>query len=309
MASNKLFVNSTLPLPNSQYKIPMLGFGVFQSPAPTCVASCLQAFKAGYRHIDTAKYYGNENSVGRAIRESNLPRNELFVTSKILYAGIDLDSTYKMVLDSVAKLDGPDGYVDLFLIHSPNGGAESRKLMWLALEKAKEEGRVRDIGVSNYGWPQIEEIKKYGKVWPPAVNQIELHPWCQQREIVEYCKKNNIVIEAYCPIVRNQKSHDKTLVGIADALHKTPNQILIRYGLQKGWVPLPKSDTPARITSNADVYGFQLSDEDMVKLDALDRGRAGAIVQAVNNQDLIANLPGENKETKEKDDSENVKDN
>lgn len=172
----KLSLNSTLPLPNSPHKIPQLGFGVYQSPPETCVKSCLTALKAGYRHIDTAQYYANEEQVGQALRESGLKREEVYLTTKILSPGSDVDSTYKSVLESVEKLAGKDGYVDLFLIHSPNAGPEKRKLMWLALEKAKAEGKARDIGVSNYGIGHIEEIKKIGKVWPPAINQIEVRP-------------------------------------------------------------------------------------------------------------------------------------
>jgi diketogulonate reductase-like aldo/keto reductase len=165
---------STLPLANSSHKIPQLGFGVYQSPPETCVKSCLTALKAGYRHIDTAQYYANEEQVGQALRESGLKREEVYLTTKILSPGNDVDSTYKSVLDSVEKLAGKDGYVDLFLIHSPNAGPEKRKLMWLALEKAKAEGKAREIGVSNYGIGHIEEIKKIGKGWPPAINQIEV---------------------------------------------------------------------------------------------------------------------------------------
>jgi diketogulonate reductase-like aldo/keto reductase len=171
---SQLSLHSTLPLPNSPHKIPQLGFGVYQSPPETCVKSCLTALKAGYRHIDTAQYYANEEQVGKALKESGLKREEVYLTTKILSPGNDVDSTYKSVLESVEKLSGKDGYVDLFLIHSPNAGPEKRKLMWLALEKAKEEGKAREIGVSNYGIGHIEEIKKIGKVWPPAVNQIEV---------------------------------------------------------------------------------------------------------------------------------------
>lgn len=174
MSSNTLSISTSLPLPNSSAKIPQLGFGVYQSPPSTCVNSCLKAFEAGYRHIDTAQYYENEASVGQAVRESKLPREEVYITSKILNPGTDVESTYQKIVESVEKLAGKDGYVDLFLIHSANGGEEARKLMWLALEKAKEEKKVREIGVSNYGIQHIEEIKSIGKVWPPAVNQIEV---------------------------------------------------------------------------------------------------------------------------------------
>jgi diketogulonate reductase-like aldo/keto reductase len=170
----KLSLTSSLSLPKSKYGIPQIGFGVYQSPPSTCVNSCLTAIKAGYRHIDTAQYYANETSVGQAVRDSKVPRSDLFITTKILSPGKDVDTTYQSILESVKKLDGEDGYVDLFLIHSPNAGKESRRLMWQALEKAKENGKVRDIGVSNYGIGHIEEIKKIGKVWPPAVNQIEV---------------------------------------------------------------------------------------------------------------------------------------
>lgn len=171
---SRLSLDSKIPLPNSPHQIPQLGFGVYLSPPETCVKSCLAALKAGYRHIDTAQYYANEEQVGQALRESGLKREEVFVTTKILSPGENVDSTYKKVLESVEKLSGKDGYVDLFLIHSPNAGPEKRKLMWLALERAKQEGKVREIGVSNYGIGHIEEIKKIGKIWPPAINQIEV---------------------------------------------------------------------------------------------------------------------------------------
>ncbi|CAO2649050.1 Nn.00g099990.m01.CDS01 [Neocucurbitaria sp. VM-36] len=279
-----LSIESSFSLANSKFKIPQIGFGVYQSPPDTCVKSCLKAIEAGYRHIDTAQYYANEAEVGHAREQSNLQRAELYLTSKILSPAKDVESTYKQIAQSVEKLDGASGYADLFLIHSPNGGAEARRLMWQALELAKERNKVRDIGVSNYGIQQIEEIKSIGKIWPPVVNQIELHPWCQQREVVEYCKKNNIVIEAYCPLVRNEKSKDDTLLSISEKHNVGPNQVLVRWSLQKGYVPLPKSDTPSRIVSNADVYGFELDEEDMAKLDGLDQGKSGAIVQVVNNE-------------------------
>jgi len=174
MPTNNISITSAFTLSNSPHRIPCLGFGVYQSLPPTCVNSCLNALNAGYRHIDTAQYYANETSVGRAVREAKIPRSEIFITTKILSPSNGLESTYKMIEESVKKLDGENGYVDLFVIHSPNGGAESRRLMWFALEQAKEAGKVRDIGVSNYGKGHIEEIKSYGKTWPPAVNQIEV---------------------------------------------------------------------------------------------------------------------------------------
>jgi len=282
MASYTL--KSTLPHPNSSYKIPILGFGVYQSHGDTCIQSCLSALKAGYRHIDTAQYYANEDQVGEAVKKSGLSRSDVYITSKILSPGSNDEETYNSVIGSVEKIDpGSKGYVDLMLIHSPNAGSQARKSMWLALEKAHKEGRCRAIGVSNFGKGHIEELKEYASTWPPHVNQIELHPWCQQREIVDYCNTNKIIVEAYCPLVRNQKADDKTLKSLAEKYKKNTGQVLIRYCIEKGWVPLPKSDTPSRIEGNADVYDFSLSKEDMASLDGLDQGAKGSIVQAVTN--------------------------
>lgn len=199
-------------------------------------------------------------------------------------ASSSADETYASIVSSCQKLSGTKyGHADLFLIHSPNSGAASRKTMYQALERAHASGHTKAIGVSNFGIGHIEELKSYAKIWPPHVNQIELHPWSQQKEVVAYCQKHGIVVEAYCPIVRNQKARDPILKGIAERHGKTPNQVLIRWSLQRGFVPLPKSDTPARIEENADVFAFRLSEEEMGRLDGLDQGEKGAIVQVVDN--------------------------
>ncbi|KAL2813252.1 NADP-dependent oxidoreductase domain-containing protein [Aspergillus granulosus] len=282
--SNKYSFTDVLPLPNSSVKIPRLGFGVYRSPAAQTKQSSLKALEAGYRHIDTAQFYANEKEVGEAIRDSGLPRSEIFVTTKILSPAGSPEATYKKLVESVDKIDGKDGYVDLFLIHSSSSGSSGRKELWQALEKLLEQGRTKSIGVSNFGVKHIEEMKAYAKVWPPHVNQIELHPWNQQRVIDQYCKKHGIIVEAYSPIVRNYKANDPTLVGLAKKYNKSTQQVLIRYALQKEWVPLPKTDNPERIVSNADVFDFHISDEDFSVLDGLDQGSAGAIVEAVENE-------------------------
>ncbi|EEP79556.1 conserved hypothetical protein [Uncinocarpus reesii 1704] len=283
-STKALALSDLLPLPNSSVKIPRLGFGVYKSPTHVCEKSCLVAFQAGYRHIDTAQFYGNEAEVGEAIRNSGLDRKDIFVTTKIIAPAGSPEETYEKVLESVRKIGGQDGYVDLFLIHSPSAGAAKRKQMWLALERLLEEGKTRSIGVSNYGVKHIEEMKAYAKTWPPHVNQIELHPWCQQKKADAYCKQHGIVVQAYSPIVRNYKANEPTLVGLAQKYGKTTAQILLRYALQKDWVPLPKSDTPENIKANADLYDFALAEEDMATLNALDEGADGAIVQAVENE-------------------------
>ncbi|KAF7563559.1 hypothetical protein G7046_g568 [Stylonectria norvegica] len=297
-------VTKSITLFNS-VQIPQLGFGVYESPVDVCVKSCLMALETGYRHIDTAQYYANEREVGQAIQQSSIPRKDVFLTTKILSAAGSVEQSYRECVESVAKLDPEQGYVDLFLIHSPNSGKEKTQEMWLALERLYQEGKAKSIGVSNFGVKHIEEMKQFAKVWPPHVNQIEvsaylptqtvavkncqiintsqLHPWLQQPEIVKYCEKNNIAVEAYCPLVRNMRAEDKTLVKIAEKHNVSPNQVLIRFSIQKNWIPLPKSDNAGRIQANADVFNFQLDGEDMSALNDLDMGDAGAIVQAVDN--------------------------
>lgn len=279
----KLTIKDVLPLPHTSVKIPRLGFGVYQSPASVATATCLSALSAGYRHIDSAQYYRNESEVGAAVAQCGLPRSSVFLTTKILSARGSVRASYQSALDSVHKMDPSPGggYVDLFLIHTASGGLSARKEMWLALEQLHKEGKAKAIGVSNYGIAHIEEMKEYATVWPPMVNQIELHPWCQQRDAVAYCHENGIVVEAYSPLVRNKKAGDKTLLGVAERCGKTTQQVLVRYALQKDWVPLPKSDAPERIEANRDVFDFEIAEGDMQALDALDQGAKGAIVQAV----------------------------
>lgn len=166
-------INTTTTLSNS-LPIPQLGFGVYLSPQDTCTASCTVALDSGYRHIDTAQYYANETEVGRAVHSHSVSRKDVFLTTKILTPGGSVEASYKSCLESVEKLDPETGYVDLFLIHSPNGGKESRKEMWQALERLYNEGKAKSIGVSNFGIKHIEELKEYAQVWPPHVNQIEV---------------------------------------------------------------------------------------------------------------------------------------
>jgi diketogulonate reductase-like aldo/keto reductase len=169
----KRSISDTLSLNNS-LKIPQLGFGVYRSPTDVCIQSCLTALECGYRHIDTAQYYGNEKEVGLAVKKSGLDRKEIYLTTKILSPGGSVDKSYAQCAESVKLLDADTGYVDLFLVHSPNGGAAARKEMWQALERLYKEGKAKSIGVSNFGIKHIEELKEYAEVWPPHANQIEV---------------------------------------------------------------------------------------------------------------------------------------
>lgn len=183
------------------------------------------------------------------------------------------------------KEAGRLGYVDQFIIHNILGSVEQRAEVWGALERLYEEGRARSIGVSNWGIARIEEMKGYAKVWPPHANQIELHPWCQQRELVEYCDKNEIGISAYAPLVRNRMAHHEVLTGLAGKYGKTTAQVLIRYCLQKDWSPLPKSDREERIAENVDVFDFELNEEEMGVLDGIRKGgEDDPVVQVAINE-------------------------
>ena len=264
--------------------IPVLGLGVFDSPTGIAAQSCLEAFKVGYRHVDTAHMYGNEAQVGEAIARSNLPRDQLFVSTKLYFPPPTATETYEKLLVNIEKIGGSGGYVDMMLIHNANIGPHKRKMLWQEMEKLHFEGRIKNIGVSNYGIGHLEDLRKYATVWPPAVNQLEFHPWLQQREIVEFCQKENIIVEAYCPLVRNKKADDQILKSLSKRYGKTTSQVLVKYSLQKGWIPLPKSDNPERIRQNAEVFDWELSAKDMELLDNVPQEKP--LVLAVDNADI-----------------------
>lgn len=167
-------ITDLLPLPKSSVGIPRLGFGVYRSPPNQCVQSCLKALEAGYRHIDTAQFYANEAEVGEALRTTSVPRDQIFVTTKILSPAASVEATYDKLLASVHKIGGADGYVDLFLIHSSSSGSAGRKVLWQALEKLYAAGKTKSIGVSNFGVGHIEEMRSYAQVFPPHVDQLEV---------------------------------------------------------------------------------------------------------------------------------------
>ncbi|KAI0342699.1 Aldo/keto reductase [Trametopsis cervina] len=269
MEDTKLTISSTIRL-TSGYSLPIIGLGVYQNPK--CFDSCITAFREGYRHVDSARYYDNEEEVGRAVRESGIKREELFVTSKIYHPDFGYAAAIRATDESYEKF-GLD-YIDLYLIHSPLSGKERRLATWRALIDQRNKGKFKSIGVSNYGVKHIEEIRQAG-LELPAVNQVEIHPFCQQRPIVEYCQRENIVIQAYCPLVRGDFNHPIFAV-IAKKHGKDIPHILIRWSLQHGFSPLPKSSNPQRIHENAQVYDFDLDTEDMGRIDSLDRGDEGA---------------------------------
>ncbi|KPM41524.1 hypothetical protein AK830_g5039 [Neonectria ditissima] len=284
--SQPLNIHQYTPLLNSSTTIPQLGFGVYKLRGESCTNACLTALAAGYRHIDSAELYLNSHLVRQAVSHSGLKREDVFLTTKVgslrprrgKTPSNGVESVYQSVKDSVVRIagDGEDSYVDLLLIHVPGPSHEYRQKLWAALEQIHGEGKARSIGVSNFGVRHLEEMREYAITWPPSVNQIELHPWCQQRELVSYCESHGIVVQAYSPLATGARLDDVILGAIANKHEKTPAQVLVRYALQKNWVPLPKSANADRIRENVEVFGFVLDGEDMMRLNELDEGVQGA---------------------------------
>ena len=249
-------------------QIPQVGLGVYKSePGPITKHAVLAALESGYRHIDTAMIYNNEADVGEAIRASGFDRSEIFVTTKLWNDDHGYDNVLTAFDRSLRQL-GLD-YVDLYLIHWPV--PVLRLETWRALERLTLDGRVRDIGVSNYLARHIDEILEYAPV-VPAVNQIELSPYLYRTRLdtVQRCRENGIVVEAYSPLTKGRKLDDPILAEIGSAPGKTAAQVLIRWSIQHDFVALPKSIKEDRIAENFGVFDFALTDDEMERLDGLD---------------------------------------
>jgi diketogulonate reductase-like aldo/keto reductase len=261
-------VSRTVTL-NNGVVMPALGLGVWAMREGAETENAVRwALDAGYRLVDTAKLYGNERSVGRAIRESGVPRAEIFVTTKIWPSQFfNPEAAFER---SLAKLN--IGYIDLYLIHFPvdfiPGFGMLRKRVWDVLEKELARGRVRAIGVSNYSIARINEVLAHGRV-PPAVNQVYFNPFAYKRELLQFCRGKNIVLEAYSPLTRARRLAHPVIQRIAAAHGRSPAQVLIRWALQHGTVVIPKSSHRERIIQNAQVFDFELGDGDMAALNAL----------------------------------------
>jgi diketogulonate reductase-like aldo/keto reductase len=224
----------------------------------------LDALEAGYRHIDTASLYGNEADVGQAIRRSGIPREQIFVTTKLWNSDHGTRQAVKACEQSLQRL-GLE-YLDLYLIHWPVHGL--RLASWQALEQLYSQGRVRAIGVSNYTVRHLQELLAYARI-APLVNQVEFSPFLYQRELLDFCQQQQIQLQAYSPLTRGERLNDPRVQAIAEVYHKSPAQILIRWCLQHGVVCLPKSVHKQRILANAQVFDFELSPEHMAALDGL----------------------------------------
>jgi 2,5-diketo-D-gluconate reductase A len=259
-----------IPL-NNGVRIPQLGFGVFQVKPEDTADTVRAAFDAGYRHIDTAQMYGNEEQVGQAIAASGLPRTELFITTKLNNDAHGSDKAGPALDESLRKL-GLD-QVDLFLIHWPRPAENKFVETWAAFEKLASDGKARAIGVSNFQVPHLERLAaETGTV--PAVNQIELHPYLPQAELRAYHQEHGIATEAWSPIggQGGDLLHEPSLAALAEKYGKSPAQIVLRWHIQLGNIVFPKSTTPSRIAENIDVFDVELAADDMATIAELENG-------------------------------------
>jgi len=252
--------------------IPQFGFGVFQIPPADTAQAVTSALQAGYRHIDTAEGYGNEKEVGEGISGAGLDRADVFVTSKLDNASHRPDDA-RRAFDRTLGALGSD-YVDLFLIHWPlptkyDGDYVST---WQTLEEFYRDGRARSIGVSNFQPHHLRRLHEECEV-PPAVNQIEIHPYFTQPEVRGFCGQHQIAVEAWAPLAQGAVIGDPTIDEIAGRVGKTPAQVVLRWHIERGDIVFPKSATPDRIRENIDIFDFELSGEDVEAITALDRGK------------------------------------
>lgn len=252
--------------------IPQLGFGVYKTPPAQTAEAVAVALAAGYRHIDTATLYANEQGVGEAVRASGLDRDEVFVTTKVWNDAQGYDATLAAFAESERLLGL--GVVDLYLIHWPQPARDLFVDTYRALETLKGEGRVRSIGVSNFEPEHLEALREAG-LETPVLNQVELHPRLQQERVRAYGERHGILTQAWAPLGRGSVLDDPVLAGVAAEHGITPAQAVLRWHLQQGRIVIPKSVTPQRIRENIDVFGFVLDEAQMAAIDALDAGEAG----------------------------------
>lgn len=249
---------------NTGSPMPLLGLGVYDMHNDEAIEAVIHALKTGYRLIDTASMYGNEEQVGVAVRNAGIPRNEIFITTKVNNTQQGYDATLRAFDESLKKLDA--GYIDLYLLHWPL--KETRKDTWKAMERLYEEKKVKAIGVANYLLPFLHELETYANI-VPAVNQVEFSPWLYLEDLLQYCRDRNIILQAYTPLARGKKFNDARLLSVAEKQGKSPAQVIIRWNLQLGVSPIPKSSNPSRIEENFDVFDFYLDDMEMAALKSL----------------------------------------
>ena len=269
IARSMLFtIQSSIRLTNG-VEIPRLGLGVYQAaPCRITQRAVRYALNIGYRHIDTAYIYGNEADVGKAVLESDIPREEVFITTKLWNTDqVGYDYAIKACKQSLQRLGLT--YIDLYLIHWPVHGVNNNSIeIWKAMVHLLREGKARAIGVSNFSIDDLKQIINDSDIIP-AVNQVEFHPFLYQKELLRFCKSNSIQLEAYSPLTRGKRLDDPNIVRIARAYGKTAAQILVRWSLQHELIVIPKSSHDERILENSQVFDFHINQKDMEILDSL----------------------------------------
>jgi 2,5-diketo-D-gluconate reductase A len=259
---------------NDGNTIPQLGFGVFQIEPSQTAAAVGSALDVGYRHIDTAEMYGNEKEVGQGIRDAGLDRGEVFITSK-LNNGFHLPDDARRAFDATLSALDSD-YVDLFLIHWPLPMLYDGDFLstWNVLEEFAKDGRARSIGVSNFQPAHLDLLAEDSQT-APAVNQIEVHPYFGNEQVRAYDRAHGVATEAWSPIAQGKVLDDEAVASVAEALGKTPAQVVLRWHIQRGDIVFPKSVSPERMKSNFEIFDFTLTDDDMGPITGLDRGETG----------------------------------
>ncbi|KAG9245230.1 NADP-dependent oxidoreductase domain-containing protein [Calycina marina] len=256
-----------------KHLMPRIHLGLYQTSGRETSEAVTAALEAGYRGFDSAEWYGNEEAAGRAIGrfiENNtqgVKREHIWFTTK-LKTNSTYDETKEAIEDSIER--SGLGYLDLYLLHSPYGGPEARAECWKAVEDAIEERLIRSGGVSNFGLKHMKEFIQSNPRYMPSVNQIEVHPFNTRPELVEYCKSYGVTIEAYAPLAKGMRMKDPTILSLSKHYGCTPAQLMIRWSLQHGYMPLPKSTKKERIISNAQIGSFEITDADMETMDNLD---------------------------------------
>jgi methylglyoxal/glyoxal reductase len=247
-------------------KIPSIGFGTYKLGSnEDTIKSVKSAISIGYRHIDTASFYKNEEAVGIGIKESKVNREEIFIATKLWNDDHGYEKTMKSFNESIKRLGVK--YLDLYLVHWPNKlNAET----WKAFEDLYEQGKVKAIGVCNFKEGHIEELRKTAKIMP-MVNQVEVHPYRTQRDIISYCEKNNIQVVAWGPIMRGRIFSDTIMIKLSEKYNKSIPQITLRWHIQNGIIPIPKSSNVERMKSNLDIFDFEISNEDMILINNLNK--------------------------------------
>lgn len=245
----------------------------------------VHALKSGYKMLDSAQYYENERDVGEGIRASGIPREKIFVTTKLFTTAGGRAHAVEVIENSLKLMN--IGYIDQYLLHAPQGGAVLE--CYDTLLEYQKKGLIKTVGVSNFGVKHLEALKKSGRPLPQT-NQVELHPWCTREDICNWCRENGVQIVGYSPLVRTKKNDDPIVLKMADKYKKTPSQILVRYSLQKGWVTIPKSSKTERINENANVFDFELDKADMEAFDHIGRTKPEIVCWDPTVNDIQTNF-------------------